>query len=252
MSHSDTQNGGSGEHTAPPSQSDEQARSAAQLIERAQFRGMLYQPTGAEQGGERHAAVVALPDPDEGVESLDGLVVDLLQAQFTVLTVYWHQEPTYPEILAMLPGAIEFLCQLPAVDPDRIGVLGVELGADLAIRAASTDPQIASVLGFAPYLTMDVVESGLVARLRRRGTGNWKKLVEQIGSMAAVRKLAGRSVRIVYGINDDLIDVDGAIKGLHTAGMDEIVVTLEDAQHDGIITSAAAISMSRDWFAETL
>jgi hypothetical protein len=247
-------NRGSGEQVAPPLQPSEQTGSLpdGKDVARAQFRGTLYQPAEKRLAGEQPAAVIALPDPDEGVDSLKRLVVELLGAGLTVLTVSWSAEPTYPEILAILPGAIEFLTTSKLVDPARIGVLGVELGGDLAIRAASTDRQIASVLAFAPYLSTDVIDAGLITRLRRPGLANWERLVEQIGSMGALRKLTNRQIQLVFGEKDRLIDVAEVIQRVEDIGMPESVFTLEGARHDEIIAEAAAVSLARQWFVDTL
>ena len=243
---------GSSEQAAPLSPSNDQLLPDAQEVERPQFGGLLYLPAAPPQSSGSSPAVIALPDPDEGIESLDGLILELLEAQIIVLAIYWAEEPTYPEILAKLPGAIAFLTSSAGVDPDRIGVLGVELGADLVLRSASTDPQIKSILAFVPYLTMGVVDSGLVTRIRRRRLSDWAKLVEQLGSLAATQQLAGRQVLVVLGGQDRLIDVDEAVEMLEAAGLGENVTIMENARHDEIIVDPAAIALARRWFSQTL
>lgn len=245
-------NEGSSEQAAPLSPSNDQLLPDAQEVERPQFGGFLHLPAPLPQSSGSSPAVIALPDPDEGIGSLDDLIVELLEAQITVLAIYWTEEPTYPEILAKLPGAIAFLTSSAGVDPDRIGVLGIELGADLVLRSASTDPQIKSILAFVPYLTMKVVDSGLVTRIRRRRLPDWAKLVEQLASLAAAQQLAGRQVRIVFGGQDRLIEVDEAVEMLRAAGLGENVTIMEDAKHDEIIVDPAAIALTRRWFSETL
>ncbi|WP_431899307.1 alpha/beta hydrolase [Nonomuraea sp. bgisy101] len=51
--------------------------------------------------------------------------------------------------LADLRAAVGALAGRPEVDPDRIGVVGVCLGAGYAVRAAATDPRIRAVAGIA-------------------------------------------------------------------------------------------------------
>ncbi len=51
--------------------------------------------------------------------------------------------------LADLRAAVGLLAAHPAVDPARVGVVGVCLGGGYAVRAAATDPRIGAVVGIA-------------------------------------------------------------------------------------------------------
>jgi dienelactone hydrolase len=51
--------------------------------------------------------------------------------------------------LADLRAAVGFLADHPAVDPDRVGLLGVCLGGGYAVRAAAFDPRVRAVAGVA-------------------------------------------------------------------------------------------------------
>ena len=243
---------GSGKPAAPPSASPAERASSPEVVERAQFRGLLYWPAN-QQPDQPLAAVIALPDPEEGGESLARVIARLLESGIAVMAIEWGEEPTYPEILAILPGAISYLNSLEAIDPERIGVLGVELGADLALRSASTDPQIKTVLAFAPYLDMKLVNAGLVTRLRRPQLSNWVRLVEQLASLAAAQQLARRSVRVVFGAQDRLVEVAQAAEKLLEAGLQRNgVIQLADAGHDAIILKPEAVALAQEWFLNEL
>ncbi len=51
--------------------------------------------------------------------------------------------------LADLRAAVDLLAAHPAVDPDRIAVVGICLGGGYAVRAAATDPRLRAVIGVA-------------------------------------------------------------------------------------------------------
>ena len=51
--------------------------------------------------------------------------------------------------LSDLRAAVSLLAAHPAVDPDRIAVVGVCLGGGYAVRAAATDPRLRAVVGIA-------------------------------------------------------------------------------------------------------
>jgi pimeloyl-ACP methyl ester carboxylesterase len=51
-------------------------------------------------------------------------------------------------------GAVDYLRGRPEVEPDRIGVLGLSLGANFAILGAAQDERIAAVVAEAPSATV--------------------------------------------------------------------------------------------------
>ena len=108
------------------------------------------------------------------------------------------------------------------------------------------------MLAFAPYLSTKVIDAGLITRIRRPSLSNWERLVEQIGSMAALRKLTSRQIRLVFGEKDRLIDVVSVTKRIQELGLQEGVSILAGAKHDEIIVDSTAISLAQEWFLETL
>ena len=134
-----------------------------------QLRGTLYLPggepdeTSASSVEPPRAAICALPTPSEGTLSPHPIVADLVEAGFIVLAIDWgpEKEIRYPAMLGLLPSAVAYLTRRDEVNPERIGVLGMGLGGDLAIRSAGTDQQIAAVLALAPFLNQDNTRPGL-------------------------------------------------------------------------------------------
>jgi pimeloyl-ACP methyl ester carboxylesterase len=180
-----------------------------------QLKGTLYLSEDATlpEGGLR-AAICVLPSPSEEVFSPHPLVADLLEEGFIVLVMDWGYEEQirYPAVLGLLPGAVAYLLRRDEVNPERIGVLGVDLGGDLAVRSAGTDQQIAAVLALAPFLDQANTQPGLTilqetsflgairwASFRKRG-----KLVAELAALDYLSKLGSRPLLLVYGEQDGI------------------------------------------------
>lgn len=111
-------------------------------------RGCLYVP---ENATAPLPAVCLLPGfPPLG---LTAMAQYLAQRGLVVLLVEPDGESySYPAVLAVLPAVIAQLSKLPYVDPQRLGVVGYDVGSDLAIRAASVDRLVKAVVAVAPVL----------------------------------------------------------------------------------------------------
>lgn len=67
--------------------------------------------------------------------------------------VYARIKQDYPTWLAVTRDAVSWIAAHPGVDPARIGIVGVSLGAALAIDTAGADPRIKAVVDyFGPVL----------------------------------------------------------------------------------------------------
>lgn len=109
--------------------------------------------------GDRAPAVV-LTGPFTGVkEQVVGVYAARLQERGVTTLAFDHRGFGESEgrrahedsqgKLADLRAAAGFLAAHPAVDPNRIGVVGVCLGGGYALRAAATDPRLRAVVGIA-------------------------------------------------------------------------------------------------------
>jgi hypothetical protein len=214
-----------------------------------QLRGALYIP------GDRPfplPAICVVPSPSEGEAPLLPLIRRIVGGGFIVLVVDWS-EPRYPDVLALLPTAIAYLLRREEVDPKRIGALGVDLGGDLVIRAASTDGRIKSVLAVAPYLCEANTKPGLSilkemsywqALLWSRST-NREKLVMELAAISSMEKLEGRPLLLVYGEEDGITSAEVAISSGRTK-------LLPGEGHLSIPRSQKLASLAVQWFNETL
>ncbi len=235
-----------------------------------ELRGTLYLPEhGASLEDEVKPAVCVLPDPSEGAVSPHPLVADLVEAGFIVLAVDWgsENEVGYPAVLGLLPSAVAYLtrrCRQAklALNPQRIGVLGIDLGGDLALRSAGTDPQIAAVLALAPFLVpantrpglsilkeMSYLEAIRWARPLRRKRG---ELVAKLASLDSIPKLGERPLLLVYGDQDGVIPAERVRAVLDEELGQGKLKALPGEGHLSLPRSPAASALAARWFKENL
>ncbi len=127
--------------------------------------GFLFYP---ERGAEPYPAICFLPN--QSSQSAEGsqrrhlrlLTQELLDVGFAVLLVDLREGyPSYPEVLALVPSALSFLSKQPKVDPDRLGVLGLGLSGNVALRSASTDDRVKAVAALGMLLSGAGARPGL-------------------------------------------------------------------------------------------
>lgn len=209
----------------------------------------MYLPKGSG------AAICALPGLGEGTRSLEPLATHLAERGFVVL-VLELSTLEYPDLLALIPSGVAYLATHPQVDPQRIGVLGVDLGADLAIRSASGDEQVRAVAALSPILSLqdpvgETTGPGLhiLAEMPylqgMRWAGATKGLVSQIASLEHLPQ--GRPCLLLCGGEDRLAPQDQ-----RTAFEGQKMITIEGEKRFSLPRSPAAISLTADWFRERL
>lgn len=226
-----------------------------EVVSWQQLRGILYLP---EDTGEPRDAICALPSPSEGTLLSHPIVADLVDEGFIVLTMGWgpEKEISYPAVLGLLPSAVAYLMRRDEVNPERIGVLGIGLGGDMAIRAAGTDQQIAAVLALAPFLNQANTRPGLSilketsylgairwASFRKRG-----KLVAELAALDYVSKLGPRPLLLVYGDQDGITPAEGARVTLGEEMTRGKLKSLPGEGHLSLPHSQATSALVANWF----
>jgi dienelactone hydrolase len=117
----------------------------------------------------------------------------------------------YPAILATLPAAVAVLRGRPEVDPNRIGALGEDLGADLVIRAASTSKEIKAVVALAPILTGVPSGLGLLHEMSYCRAMRWARdhtrviLGRELNAVEYGPRIPPRPFLLLYGEEDKLV-----------------------------------------------
>ncbi len=239
-----------------------------------QLKGTLYLPEdaapltedAASLNGEPRAAICALPTPSEGTLSPHPIVADLVEAGFIVLAIDWgpEKEIRYPAMLGLLPSAVAYLTRRDEVNPEHIGVLGMGLGGDLALRSAATDQQVAAVLALAPFLIQANTKPGLSIlkemsylealrwarplRLhRKRG-----ELVAELAPLDYIGKVGDRPWLLIYGGQDDIISVKMARVTVGEEMAPGSLKSLPGEGHLSLPRSPATSALVARWFKENL
>lgn len=238
--------------------SDGEARAGASLVGQdvtfgqAKFQGRLYQVSEATTP---LPAVCVVPNPVDDPRGLDPLAESLAEAGWVALVVDWSAipAPRYPGVLAVLPAALSYLARREEVHADRLAFLGFDLGADLALRAASSDPSVRAVVALAPLLSQDVADFGL-GLLRKwsywqawQRSGLSRRLLAELEPLARLNRLAERPVLVVYGGRDGVVNVEKARDALREAGPGCRVEVLSGEGHRDVARSPQAAGLVRRW-----
>lgn len=209
-------------------------------------RGTLYLPLGSAPAPG--PAICALPGLGEGTYSLEPLATRLTARGFVLLVV----EPStfdYPDLLTLVPSGVAYLTTHPQVDPQRIGVLGVDLGADLALRSASGDEQVKAVAALSPILEATRPGLHILAEMPYLQGMKWawatRRLISQIAPLEHLPQ--GLPCLIIYGGEDRL-----APQEHRAASIKEETMIIKGEKRFSLPRSPAAISLTADWLREQL
>lgn len=170
--------------------------------------------------------------------------------------------------LENLDKVITFLANHPEVDPLKIGLYGVSLGAAIATCHASRDVRIATIALQSPlydfafvvnYPEFDALWDGLAAtglvRLPKKGVK--EKLIADIrgnNPISCVNKISPRPILIIAGSDDKFIPING-IKELYSKAIDpKLFEIIEGADHNltNIDAKLKIFSLLRDFFVQKL
>ena len=147
-------------------------------------------------------------------------------------------------------AAVEFLRSRPGVDPDRIALVGVSLGAAASIRAAAVTPQVRAVVAESAFSSLqDNVAEG-VRRLVGLPPFPFAPLVvffaeRELGqNMNAVRpvddvgKIAPRALLLIHGSDDRLIDASNSQRLFAAAGEPKELWVVPGGHHSDLMDVA--------------
>jgi dipeptidyl aminopeptidase/acylaminoacyl peptidase len=149
-----------------------------------------------------------------------------------------------------LMDAVAYVRSRPDVDPDRIGVLGVSMGAATALLAAEHDQSIRAIAADSAYASLpDMVTPGL--RMFVGPSATWfAPLIVRFGeAMLGMRsrdiapersaaRLGNRPLFVIHGDCDDLTHPDSATRIFRAAtGPKELWVVPECGHSQGPVVS---------------
>ena len=218
--------------------------------------GRLYLPSSP---GAPVPAVCLVPGLGTGERrALDTLARHLVQQGLAALVI----EPdeglyAYPETLATVPAATSFLSKRPEVDPERLGVLGYDLGADLVMRAASADRQVRTVAALAPILVSPPADLDVLAEMPYPQAFRWTRdrrramLRTQLDALAFGARIAPRPFLLLYGAEDKLVSRPPIEEWVRTRGSVTHQV-VQGARHLDLMDHPTTLQTVARWFKERL
>lgn len=192
-------------------------------VELGPLRVTFYQPTG--QGP--FLGLCLLPDPSAPDDDLTMLLQALLEGGIAVLAFDWRSldNPDRLTLQGLVAVGISHLARWPETDAERVGLVGIGLGGDLALRNAAMDSGVAVVLAIEPVLSTQRPGAELEAlhalswfEAQRRAS-RWQNsaLVNELDALTAIRHIDPRPVAIVVGCAGDA-DVIENLEILRTEG----------------------------------
>ena len=221
----------------------------------------LARDTRLSSGYGEPAHAVGMVQPAQTAEARSmSVLARRLAAEGVVALVVNPDEQSYafPAILATLPAAVAVLRERPEVDPNRIGALGEDLGADWVIRAASTSREIKAVAALAPVLAnvspgldllseMSYLQALHWARDRKRAT-----LCRELNAVEYGPRIPPRPFLLLYGEDDRLAgDVASVAASWGQSGTGQVQV-IPDLGHLGLASHPAVMEIVSQWLKEHL
>jgi hypothetical protein len=217
------------------------------LVELGPLTARFYQP-----GGKGAApGVCLLPDPSASDDSLDTLVQAIVESGIAVLALDWQSLGSADRLMlqGVVAVGVSHLARWPEINAARVGLLGVGLGGDLALRSAAMDQSVAAVMAIEPVFSEQRPWEGVDALSilswfeARRRVGRWRNspLVKELDALTAVSDISPRPAAIIVGCLGKAETVEG-LEILRNGG----TCSLVPAAHNRAVQCATA------WFKEHL
>jgi len=206
-------------------------------------------------------AVCLLTDPSLPASALYPLAGELARRGMVVLRPNWGSDrQRYPDALSLAPLAMNELGRQPFVDADRLALVGVGLGGDLALRAAAGDHQVCAVVALAPLLDEQCAcaNLGLLCEMTYPQALHWglggrrRQLVRQLDALATLGQLAPRPALVLYGSRDPVASQAAVRARLAAAGAHVEVKLVEGEGHLSLPMSPQAAEITATWLLQHL
>ncbi len=211
------------------------------------MQAFFYQPAGDGPA----PGLCLLPDPTAPQDDLGALVQALVESGIAVLLLDWQSSGSADRLMlqGLVAVGISHLARWPEIDSGRVGLLGVGVGGDLALRSAAMDQGVAAVLAIEPVLSAQRPWQGLEALSvlswfeARRRVQRWRRseLVEELDALTAIPSVAPRPAAVIVGC----------------VGESEVVEDFQVLRDEGgcfLIPAArrGAVQRATNWFKEHL
>jgi fermentation-respiration switch protein FrsA (DUF1100 family) len=146
-----------------------------------------------------------------------------------------------------IQGAVDYLNSRPEVDPDRIGLVGISMGAGTVIRAAALIPSIRVVITEAAFTSLeDNLENGIHSLLNLPpfpfaplvvwfGERATRAEISAVRPIDDIGDISPRPILIVHGKMDIIIPVENAHQLFQAAGDPKYLYISPNAGHGGYL-----------------
>jgi len=177
-------------------------------------------------------------------------------------------ETTIQTQLMNLDYIITYLTNHSKVDPKRIGLLGVSMGAAIAVCHASRDPRISSIVLQAPLFDFDFVVNypeftsmweglALTGLVRLPIDGIKERLVQEIkgnNPLNCINRICPRPILIIAGENDTFIPLSGIKKLFEKAQSPKDFKLVQNADHNltNYFARFETFSLIKEFFIDNL
>jgi hypothetical protein len=165
------------------------------------LHGAVGVPDGLK-AGEKRAAFLVLHGFGGNSESQNTLQPTRVLGEFGYVTLRFDMrgcgksEGEFGRIICLeqvedLGNALDFLSHHPAVDPDRIGVIGSSFGGAVAVYGGGTNPRIAAVISNGGW-----GDGERKFRGQHPGPEKWQKFTDMLEEGRAHRARTGKSLMV--------------------------------------------------------
>lgn len=218
-------------------------------VELGSLRATFHRPDADDT--RAFPAVCLLPDPTAPGDDVSLLVQALVDRGIAVLALDWRSLKRSDRLTLQgsVSVGISHLAERAETDAEHVGMVGIGLGGDLALRSAAMDPHVAATLVIEPVLSRRRPVPGLAALPRlswfeaQRRAHRWRhsSLVEELDALAAIPRLHPRPVAIVVGAADGPTDA-GALE----------ILRVKDAYPFTPAAHPETVARTVQWFTERL
>ena len=168
---------------------------------RLRLHGVLGTPAGS-QPSDRRPAFLVLHGFGSNCESPSVIQPTRVLSEFGYVTLRFDMrgcgksEGEFGRVICLeqvedLGNALNFLARHPAVDPDRIGVIGSSFGGAVAVYAGGTNPRIAAVISNGGWGHGERKFRG-----QHRTPEAWAKFTDMLEEGRAYRARTGKSLMV--------------------------------------------------------
>lgn len=248
---------GQEERTAKSDLAAAESKDQGTLITVGHAVGRLYSPPWPTASAP---AVCILPGLGASSDRAIAALACSLSREGTVALVIQPDDAcyAYPAVLAIVPAAVTALSKRPEVDPTRIALLGEDLGADLAIRAAATCREIRAVAALAPVLGQVPIGMDLLREMTYCRALRWARdrrraaLRQELNTAEYADRLSPRPLLVLYGEEDRLANSAAAAEWRARYGDSMQFVNIQKTGHLDLLENAKAWQVVQQWLKEHL